>query len=225
MIPSMFLERSLARLKRGWLHLLYGWRDDYWDHRYRAGGSSGRGSRQEVAAYKATVINRWIEDFNVESIVDLGCGDGYQVGLIDCPKYLGLDTSEKAVELCRNQFEGDSTKKFRLYRPGIHRSSKRGPKADMAISLDVIFHLTKNSYFERYMDDLFGSAQRLVAICSSNTNRWSLWPHIRHREFREWVETNREDWRLIRHIPSPYHGGSKEFFLYMRRPARAVRKE
>ena len=57
-------------------------------------------------------------------------------------------------------------------------------KADMAISLDVLFHLVEDEIFERYIRNLFSSAQRFVVIYSSNFDQYTESPHEALRERR-----------------------------------------
>ena len=67
----------------------------YWQERYVKGGNSGAGSYGEFASYKANVINNFVRDNNVETVLELGCGDGNQLALFDIPVYVGQDISEK----------------------------------------------------------------------------------------------------------------------------------
>lgn len=163
---------------------------DYWLRRYRAGGSSGPGSVGRLARFKADVLNAFVRENAVSSVVEFGCGDGSQLELCEYPNYLGLDVSPAAVELCRRRFRGDATKSFAVLgamEPGSH---------DVALSLDVIFHLVEDGAFEAHMVDLFASGQRFVVIYSSNGTDAPPAPHVRHRFFTEWVERHRPDWAL-----------------------------
>lgn len=47
-------------------------------------------------------------------------------------RYVGVDVSETAVELCKQRFAGDACKKF------FHLEFYRGEGAEMALSLDVV---------------------------------------------------------------------------------------
>ncbi|MEM6772492.1 MAG: hypothetical protein AAF597_18085, partial [Bacteroidota bacterium] len=69
----------------------------YWEARYRKGGNSGAGSYGELARYKAEVINAFIEEHGIESVIEFGCGDGHQLGLLKMTNYLGVDVSTTAV--------------------------------------------------------------------------------------------------------------------------------
>jgi Methionine biosynthesis protein MetW len=55
---------------------------DYWESRYRAGGTSGAGSYGLLAAFKADFINAFVTDNGIASVLDLGCGDGNLLSLL-----------------------------------------------------------------------------------------------------------------------------------------------
>jgi hypothetical protein len=172
---------------------------DYWDQRYQSGGNSGPGSYNRLAEFKADVLNRFVADHNIASVIEFGCGDGSQLKLAHYPAYLGIDVSTKAVELCRTTFANDPSKRFLL-----SAALEPGTTADLALSLDVIYHLTENTVYEAYMHRLFQSALRFVIIYSSNMDQPSEAKHVRHRRFIPWVERNQPHWVLHSTIKNAY---------------------
>lgn len=177
---------------------------NYWEARYRAGGTSGPGSYGELAQFKADFLNALVAREEVSSVVEFGCGDGNQLTLARYPRYLGLDVSSAAIRRCAIHFAADTTKSFILYEPDAFTDRARFIRADMAMSLDVIFHLVEDHVFETYMRELFAAADRLVIIYSSNHDAKPANPHVRHRRFTEWIDTNAPDWRLSEHLANPY---------------------
>jgi SAM-dependent methyltransferase len=191
----------------------------YWERRYTNGGNSGAGSYGKFASFKAQVINGFISEHFVRSVIEFGSGDGNQLKLAEYPQYLGFDVSEAAVAACKDQFRDDQNKDFRLMQ------SYRGEKADLVLSLDVIYHLVEDHVYEDYMATLFKTSDRYVVIYSSDSddNRVYLGPHIRHRKFTEWIRANVQGWKMIGHLPNkyPYHGVNREgsfadFYFYER---------
>jgi len=191
----------------------------YWEDRYSADGNSGVGSYGKFGAFKAEVINGFVVTRGVQSVIELGCGDGNQLMLARYPMYAGYDVSETAVGQCRRLFASDATKTFALM------SQYRGERADLALSLDVIYHLVEDRVFDDYMRTLVGAAHRYVIIYASNSddNREYQGPHIKHRKFSTWFQRNALDWELIEHIPNRYpyrgdytEGSFAEFFIYGR---------
>jgi SAM-dependent methyltransferase len=199
---------------------------NYWDARYAAGGNSGAGSYGNLATFKANVLNHFVAENRINSVIEFGCGDGNQLSLSRYPQYLGLDISPRAVERCRERFRGDRSKRFAVY---DHRQLNT-EKADLALSLDVIYHLVEDPIYLRHMQDLFDAATRFVVIYSDNQEspRDSL--HVRHRRFSGWIEQSQPSWQLVRHIPNKYPpelgtqlGSWADFWIYGKeyQPAKA----
>ena len=179
----------------------------YWEQRYARGGTSGAGSSGAAARWKASVANRWVADLGVTSVVDLGCGDGNQLALAAYPRYLGIDRSPTAVRRCIARFRGDPTKSFLRYEPGQLVDPAGWLRGDLALSMEVIFHLVEDEVFEDYMRLLFASAERYVAVCSNDPahdcSPGDLAPHLRYREFTAWVAQNQPEWELLRREDPP----------------------
>ena len=134
------------------------------------------------------------------TVVDFGCGDGFQIGLLDVPHYTGLDVSPAALELCRTRFADRAGWRFL---PAADRAAWAG-RYDMAMSLDVIFHLVETEVFEAYMHDLFAHADRLVLIYSSDVDHDAPGRHVLHRNVTRWTAENLPHWRQTRAIPNPF---------------------
>ncbi|KGQ18848.1 Sulfotransferase [Lysobacter dokdonensis DS-58] len=192
----------------------------YWDQRYREGGNSGPGSYAHLAQFKADVLNDFVARQSVHSVVEFGCGDGNQLTLAQYPDYTGYDVSPRAVEICREKFAHDPSKRFETV------DSFDGRRADLSLSLDVIFHLVEDAVFDDYMRRLFAAGGRFVGIYASNAER-SLQPeapHVKHRKFSDWIDAHAPEWELFEHVPNrfPDDGDFRttsfaEFFFYRRR--------
>lgn len=192
--------------------------EDYWITRYREGGNSGAGSYNRLAEFKAEVLNAFVASHSIREVIEFGCGDGNQLTLAKYPSYLGLDVSPHAVGGCSRRFAKDPSKSFML----MHDYS--GQTAQLALSLDVIYHLTEDEVYETYMQTLFGSAREYIMIYSSDRDEpHTQVEHVRHRQFSQWVRANAPGWRLLRHIPNryPYSGDNDtgslaDFYIYER---------
>lgn len=191
--------------------------EDYWQKRYKRGGNSGAGSFGRLAAFKANTLNGFVEANDVLSVIEFGCGDGSQLELAKYPRYVGVDVSCAALNICTAKFGRDQTKEFLATR------DYNGERADLSLSLDVIFHLVEDHVFERYMFTLFEAATRFVVIYSSNMDDHGIQSesHIRRRKFTDWIDTHRMDWPLIGHIRNafPFDGESmqtsfSDFYFY-----------
>ncbi len=190
---------------------------NYWIRRYKSGRTSGAGSYNKLAEFKAKVLNGFVKEHNISSVIEYGCGDGNQLIIADYPSYIGFDVSPKAIASCEKAFRTDPSKSFHLM------DEYNGETAQLTTSLDVIYHLVEDEIFEAYMRRLFDSSQRFVIIYSSNTdaNAAKAAAHVKHRKFTAWVAANYPRWRLKSHIPNKYpfkgnasEGSFADFFIY-----------
>ena len=187
----------------------------YWEQRYSHGGTSGGGSNGTLAVAKAEFLNNFVSKNNINSVIEFGCGDGHQLSLADYPRYIGLDVSRTAIELCSNRFLNDPTKSFFLYDGSCFVDHAGLFKSQLAISLDVIYHLVEDSIFRAYMDHLFAAADRCIVIYASDQEVSGTAPHVRHRHFSSWIEKNCPFWRCVEVIPGPNPApGRADFFVY-----------
>lgn len=165
------------------------------------------------------MLNDFVASHSVKSVIEFGCGDGNQLSLAQYPTYLAFDVSTTAVAMCRDRFRSDSTKTFRLM------NDYAGERADLALSLDVIYHLVENDVFEHYMRTLFGASTRFVIVFSSDAERPTRPKdvHVRHRPFTPWLREHFPEWKPARTVPNrhPFQGDNEagsfaDFFIYER---------
>lgn len=202
----------LASLRSLRLQLRFHGSERYWERHYQRGGTSGEGSYGRYADHKASFLNEFVAANNIASVVEFGCGDGNQLALADYPRYLGLDASPTAVETCIRRFKSDTSKSFALYSPRMFNDPASFIRADLAVSLDVIYHLTEDDIFDLYMRHLFAAADRFVVIYARDSEDPDPAPWVRHRRFTPWVEANTR-WMLDRVVPRP-DPAIQDFFVF-----------
>lgn len=197
----------------------------YWEDRYASGKSSGAGSYGRLARFKANFINHFVEQNNIQSVLELGCGDGAQLALAEYPQYVGLDISPTAVERCRRMFAHDTSKIFDIYEPHSHVPGVAS--AELGLSLDVVYHLSNDSIYRAYLDHLFAASSRFVIIYS-NTDAASRYgvnesaTYIRFRDFLHDIAQWQSEWSLASATPNrfPYSSLNPEntsfadFFIF-----------
>lgn len=191
----------------------------YWEDRYRTGGKSGSGSYNELAEYKAEIINEFVRENNLKTVIEHGCGDGNQLTYGLYPSYTGFDVSPEAVNICKRKFKNDKSKTFK------HSDEYAGETADITLSLDVIYHLVEDEVFQSYMLRLFESSKKFVLIYSSDfeEQQKTVMDHVKHRKFTKYVEKAFPGWKLLKKIPNrfPYSedsaGSHSDFFIYINR--------
>ena len=196
---------------------LFLWKDNssqYWEDRYQNGGNSGYGSYGVLSEFKANFVNRFLYQNKIKSIIEFGCGDSNQLKLINYPEYIGIDVSYKSIELCKQNFRNDNTKRF------YHLSETPDVICDLAISMEVIFHLIEDDNFNNHMNYLFSHSSKFVIIYSSNVNKKQsfLQPHIKHRRFSDWINLYCKNWELLSTTMNPFtkkfKGSFSNFYVY-----------
>lgn len=193
--------------------------EEYWEERYAAGRDSGAGSYDKFARFKAEILNSFVSEHQISSVIEFGCGDGNQLSLAHYPEYIGFDVSKTVLSECRKRFADDRAKTFKLM------GDYSGEKADLTLSLDVVYHLVEDEVFENYMRTLFEASERFVIVYSSDTeeNAGYEGTYVWHRKFTSWIKDNFPRWELIGHVPNkyPYEGDHRagsfaDFYIYQR---------
>jgi SAM-dependent methyltransferase len=169
----------------------------YWENRYAEGGNSGVGSYNKLAEFKAKIINSFVLDQVIQTVIEFGCGDGNQLSLANYPDYIGFDVSPTALQMCRNKFSNDATKQFRLM------DEYNGETAELSLSLDVLYHLIETNVYTMYLRRLFHSSKRYVIIYANDCNGKPD-GHVYYRKFTDYIADNFHEWRLSQHIPNEY---------------------
>ena len=191
--------------------------EKYWETRYSSSGNSGAGSYGRLAQFKADVINDFIKQKNIKNIIEFGVGDGNQLSLLNAKNYLGFDVSETIVNKNIERFKNFSGYKFKLV------NEFNDEKADLVLSLDVIYHLVEDEVYFQYMENLFKASKRYIIIYSSNKDEIHT-THVKHRHFTSFIEQNHKEWTLIKKIPNKYPYDEKnpgntsfaDFYIYER---------
>lgn len=189
---------------------------NYWENRYAGGGNSGDGSYGRLSVFKADFINKFIEEKKINSAVEMGCGDGHQLSIIRYAAYTGLDVSTTIIDLCRKKFEGDATRKFVLYKPDSFMPDEE-LKADIALSLDVLYHVVEEKKYLKYLQDLFSLGKKYVVVYSTNFYLNET-QHVLHRKFTDDAKRFTE-WSLIAEVKNPFPGNGYQesmanFFVF-----------
>ena len=160
------------------------------------------GSYGKLAQNKAKFLNGFVEENKIGSVAEFGCGDGNQLSLSMhvYPRYLGFDVSQTVLSRLRARFARDEKATFlhvSAFNASVHA-------VDLALSLDVIFHLVEDAVFDAYMRRLLAASRRFVVIYSSNEDRPAR-GHVRHRSFAAWMSSRAEGrlFKLVRHENNP----------------------
>jgi hypothetical protein len=145
-------------------------------------------------------------DNNCKNVIEFGSGDGNQMSYFDVEQYTGVDISEYVINVCKQTY-----KKFVTY----DEYYKLSHNFDLALSLDVIYHLVDDIVYEKYMDDLFNSTNKFVIIYSSNNSEKYNKSHVYSRKFTDYIDIKFTRAKLLHNEPNPHTKlSSAEFFVY-----------
>lgn len=176
----------------------------YWENCY----ASGAGSEGERYKIKRDYINSIIEKYNINSVVDFGCGDGRQIKELNIKKYYGIDVSKTAVEKCQLLYKDRKGWEFEILNRAVI------PQSDLAMSIDTIYHLIEENECRKHLDNLFSCAN-YVLIYGNYTERDNPRPakHMLFRENIDYLAKNYPNWILLEKYPI-----KKDFgFLFYRK--------
>lgn len=186
----------------------------YWNERYRRGGFSGNGSVGDLGRWKVQVVGDFILKNEIESIVDMGCGDGVWLAQLrtflnkqwDGVEYTGVDISAEAIQACNKIFLTSQNTLFLTTE--IYRVANHEP-AELALSIDVIFHQSNDDLYEEYMNVLVNASTDWLIIFSNDRQRpkpksYKVGDHIHFRKFTSWIEEYAPQWELHEKIDSPF---------------------
>lgn len=116
----------------------------FWNTRYETNMTlgSGTGSRGNNLKLKENLVKDIVEKYNVESVLDIGCGDCEVNKNLDLPNYTGIDVSDVIVKR-NNELYPD-----RNYIMGdFNYINNNDIKSDLVICFDVLIHQpTKEEY-------------------------------------------------------------------------------
>jgi SAM-dependent methyltransferase len=197
----------------------------YWEDRYKGGGNSGAGSYNELGQFKAEILNQAIVEYKLNRVVEFGCGDGALLSMLNVNAYIGLDVSATIIKHCISKFKSDKSKSFFIYNGESFADNLQIFRSDAAFSIDVIFHLVEYFLFEKYLEDLFSSAIKLVVIYAADLDYAPWTEHELYRKFTLFIENKFPEWKLDKFIKNHFPAKNKEdqegslsnFFFYTRK--------
>lgn len=199
----MNLKERLLRVRLHLLNKRFPGSAKYWIREYEAGGNSGSGSYGDLALFKAKVLNKFVLENEIDSVIEFGCGDGNQLSLSKYKFYVGFDIAPGAIKLCINKFSEDNSKSFILYQPEFFKSGVR-LSADLTMSLDVIYHLIEYDKYELHLRQLFEASNKWVVIYGNNSDSFFTEPYSMPRKFTTWIEENLPEWCLEEVVKNEY---------------------
>lgn len=113
---------------------------EYWENRAESwaqladqGYSLPQEDRDEIA--------KWLASLDYKSVLDIGCGNGRFVEMLDRGDYVGIDISSKLVKLAKQRFPD---KKFKELK--IENACNISRKFDLIFSYTALEHITEDNW-------------------------------------------------------------------------------
>lgn len=141
----------------------------------------------------ADVINLIVLMNGTRSIIEIGCTDGPLTSLLSVASYTGVALNSTTLQACTQRYGTTEGLRF------VTRIGLGHEQADLALSIDVVPHLTDEPTYEHYMHALFNASRKLVLIRASNPPEPCASPNgrLHHRPVMHWVEKHRPDFVLL----------------------------
>lgn len=140
---------------------------NYWDERYKSGGTSGCGSIGELRRWKWKIINQYCP--YLTSIIDIGCGDmSFWEGTAIPRNYTGLDISQEIIT--RNR------KKYPLATFNTISSTELLPiTSDIVFCFDMLFHIMDKDDYDKTLKNCCAYAKNYIFIYTWLINPLKKW--------------------------------------------------
>lgn len=153
---------------------------NYWENRYKNNGNSGLGSYGKYYDFKSKIINEFLNNNEIKSIFDYGCGDGNQLLGLELKErsYVGSDISNFIIEKLNKKYTNNPKINFISNDKIINDI-----KYDLVMSLDVIYHIVDDEMYKLYIKNLKNLTGKYLIIYSSDEISASSPDHIKHRIF------------------------------------------
>ena len=131
----------------------------FWNRRYKScPQGSGVGSRGEFAKVKLAHVQKCMKEEEIESIVDLGCGDLYWIKHLDTLKYTGVDFSQTVIAKNRQ------IKPKWVFKCIDFSEEEIDEKADLTICLDVLIHQPTFRQHNIVIENALKSSEKILLI-------------------------------------------------------------
>lgn len=126
---------------------------------------SGLGSTLEYSKTTRSFINNIINEYQIKTIIDLGCGEmNWQkhLDLTNVISYTGIDVVDQVIKSNIDKFKQDS--KFKFYTSDI-TELKDSLNVDLLICREVLFHLCLSDV-AKVLDIIKSSSAKYVILTS-----------------------------------------------------------
>jgi hypothetical protein len=170
---------------------------------------SGTGSRGSLAEFKANYVNTFIKRYQIQSVLDFGCGDLYNSCMIEVEDYLGIDiVDHKHPKKIMSKNFKTIVSKFDEF--------ESEHSFDLCLCMDVLYHLLEDEiiYLEKTISNIIKYSKKYIIIYAQDSYDLTLdyRGHLFNSPWRQILE--KEDVMLIEEQSECQAGSSARFFIY-----------
>lgn len=173
--------------------------DIYKNELWGEGQGSGGGSTPQITIEYRKFLKQFLKDYNIKSVIDLGCGDWQFSKLIDWSGigYLGIDCVKTVIQDNQTKFQNDNIEfQFAEAHQEIEES------ADLLIVKDVMIHWT-NAEIIKFYNEIKEKKNFKYVLITNQTGNENLNKDILTGQFHN-IDINRE----------PFNFNAKEIFKW-----------
>ncbi len=164
LLQETYFPRVQKRLADFNERLAEDWRRDFsnarfWNERYFTNPElgSGLGSRGAPLFWKRALLARLVAERRPASLLDVGCGDGEATAELSVERTLGIDVSERAIEVARSRFPR------RRFATGDFLELEV-EDADCCLCLDVLIHQADPAAYRALVGKLLRHTRRFGVV-------------------------------------------------------------
>ena len=172
--------------------------------------NSGLGSRGGLLKFKVDFVNKFVKDYGVNSILDLGCGDLQFASQLIVDKYTGVDIVDHAhpKSLAAKDFKTTVSRFDEL---------DEHDDAELCMSIDVLYHILRDEvdYLHATLDNLFNKSTKYILVYAQdpkNTTVSDNGNHICNSQWKSYLEE--KNITSIYEQETPMAGSGAKFFAY-----------
>jgi 2-polyprenyl-3-methyl-5-hydroxy-6-metoxy-1,4-benzoquinol methylase len=132
----------------------------YWDTRYRSGGTSGPGSIGAIRDWKWDTIRSYT---NPDNVIDVGCGDLSFWNNIVPDRYTGIDFAPAVIAANRTRHPGATF-------IAANAADTQSISAPVVVCMDMLFHIMDDVIYDRIVTNLGRYAREWLFVFTWHAN-------------------------------------------------------
>ena len=181
---------------------------EYWEARYKARDISGSGSAGTNLDYKISLLKNILLEKEVNSVIDLGCGQSAVLTGLDFIEYLGIDVSSNVINENKQRFPNRKFYELKVIQ-------NRSDLGELVLSSEVIFCLNRKE-LDEHLQHLNQFSTKYIAIFTKKPRTFLVLPWTPNLKWRPL-----ENWQLLTELHPPKQiANSLHFYLFLKSDAR-----